>query len=451
MYTDIGKKLQQARQAQALTIEQASRATRIRAYYLQAIERGDLDALPSLAQARGFLRLYANFLGVDAEEILKAVSGEQVDVNGSPLQEEPEQPLVAPRREETNTRPKFGTAAPHQEVAQESSQAEMPPAAQAIFTEVGQKLCRQRELLGLSLDDVARHTHLRRHYLQALEEGNLSGLPSPVQGRGMLKNYAVFLGMDAEALLLRFADGLQARLAVKQKPRQPAAKDAKPAARPLPAPVRRLFSTDVLAGVGLVTFLAIFAIWGAIRIFNLRSPGVPSPTAPSIAAVLLAAPTDTFAPTFEPGTPTPQSGATLPVNLAPTQALSSTVQIPSGGNQPVQVYITVNQRAWMRVTVDGKSQFEGRVIPGSAYSFAGKNAIEVLTGNGAALQIFFNQQDLGAMGNFGQVIDQIYSSQGVLAPTPSDTPTPSPTPRFTATPRPSITQPAGTATIPALP
>jgi cytoskeleton protein RodZ len=259
------------------------------------------------------------------------------------------------------------------------------------------------------------------------------------------------LGMDAEALLLRFADGLQARLAVKQKTRQPAAKDARPAARPLPGPMRRLFSTDVLAGVGLVTFLAIFAIWGAIRIFNLRSPGVPSPTAPSIAAVLLAAPTDTLAPSLEQGTPTPPLGATLPVNLAPTQPLSSTLQIPSGGNQPVQVYITVNQRAWMRVTVDGKSQFEGRVIPGSAYSFAGKTAIEVLTGNGAALQIFFNQQDLGAMGNFGQVIDQIYTSQGVLAPTPSDTPTPKPTPRFTATPRPTITQPAGTATIPPLP
>jgi cytoskeleton protein RodZ len=451
MYTDIGQKLHQARQAKALSIEQASRATRIRAHYLQAIERGDLDALPSLAQARGFLRLYASFLGLDAEEILKAVSGEQVDASAAPVDEAPEQPPVASRREETDTRPRFGTAVPYQEAAQELPLAEMPPAAQAIFSEVGQKLCRQRELLGLSLDDVARHTHLRRHYLQALEEGNLSGLPSPVQGRGMLKNYAVFLGMDDESLLLRFADGLQARLAVKQNARKPAARDNRPATRPLPTPLRRLFSTDMLAGVGLVTFLAIFAIWGAIRIFNLRSPGVPSPTAPSIAAVLLAAPTDTLAPTLESGTPTPPAGSAQQVNLAPTQALSSTVQIPSAGSQPVQVYITVNQRAWMRVIVDGKSQFEGRVIAGSAYSFAGKDAIEVLTGNGAALQIFFNQQDLGAMGNFGQVIDQIYTSQGVLAPTPSDTPTPSPTPRFTATPRPTLTRPAGTATVPALP
>jgi cytoskeleton protein RodZ len=451
MYTDIGQKLHQARHEKALSIEQASRATRIRVHYLQAIERGDLDALPSLAQARGFLRLYASFLGLDPEQILKALSGEQVDASASPVVEVPEESPDVSRRKEKESRPRLGTAVPHQEPPQELPQVGMHPEAQAIFTEVGQKLCRQRELLGLSLDDVARHTHLRRHYLQALEEGNLSGLPSPVQGRGMLKNYAAFLGMDPESLLLRFADGLQARLAVKQNARKPAVKEDRPATPTSPSPLRRLFSTDVLAGVGLVAFLAIFAIWGAIRIFNLRSPGVASPTAPSIAAVLLSAPTDTLAPTIEPGTPTPPVGAAQPVNLAPTQPLSSTVQIPSGGDQPVQVYITVNQRAWMRVTVDGKSQFEGRVIPGSAYSFAGNDAIEVLTGNGAALQIFFNQQDLGAMGNFGEVIDQIYTSQGVLAPTPTETPTPSPTPRFTATPRPTITQPAGTATIPALP
>jgi cytoskeleton protein RodZ len=461
MYTEIGQKLRQARQAKTLSLEQASRATRIRAHYLQAIESGNLEALPSSAQARGFLRLYASFLGLDAEEMFSEMNGEQVEAGGSPANEKMEQPTGEVRRMEADPRAKPGTAIPYSEPVNDLPPAArpvagmppagMPPAAQEIFNEVGQKLCRQRELLGLSLEDVARHTHLRLHYLRALEEGNLTGLPSPVQGRGMLKNYAVFLGMDADALLLRFADGLQARLAVQQKARRPAAEETERPSRPLPAPIRRMLSMDVLAGVGLVTFLTIFAIWGAIRIFNYRSQGAVSPTAPSIASVLLAAPTETPAPTLEPVTPTPALGAAQPVNLAPTQALSSTLQIPSGGSQPVQVYITVNQSAWMRVTVDKKVEFEGRVLPGSAYSFAGKDAIEVLTGNAAALQIFFNQQDLGAMGNFGQVMDQIFTSQGVLAPTPSDTPTPSPTLRFTATPRPTITRPAGTPTVPPLP
>jgi cytoskeleton protein RodZ len=451
MYADIGQELRQARQAKALSIEQASRATRIRAHYLQAIEQGDLDTLPSMAQARGFLRLYARYLGIDVGDVLKSLDNRPVEA-ATPLTEEGTvEPEVEARRKDAGSVARSGSAVPVLPPAQEASHPEMPQTARDIFDEVGQKLRRQRELLGLSLDDVARHTHLRKHYLQALEDGNLAGLPSPVQGRGMLKNYAVFLGMDAEALLLRFADGLQARLAVLQVAHQPETDEVKRRRRPLPAPFRRLFSFDVLAGVGLVIFLALFAIWGAIRILDLGTQSVASPTAPSIAAVLLAAPTETLTPTPEPSTPTPALALGQGGGLVPTQPVSSTLQIPSASDQPVQVYITVNQRAWVRVTVDGKVQFEGRVIPGSAYSFAGKDAIEVLTGDGAALQVFFNQQDLGEMGNFGQVVDQIFTSQGVLAPTPSDTPTASPTPRFTATPQPTFALPAGTGTVPALP
>ena len=36
-------------------------------------------------------------------------------------------------------------------------------------------------------------------------------LPSTVQTRGMLTNYATFLDMDVDKVLLRFADALQAR------------------------------------------------------------------------------------------------------------------------------------------------------------------------------------------------------------------------------------------------
>ncbi len=81
----------------------------------------------------------------------------------------------------------------------------------------------------------------------------------------------------------------------------------------------------------------------------------------------------------------------------------------------MQVYLTIRQRAWMRVTVDGTVEFDGRVTPGSAYPFVGGTQVEVLTGNGEAIQVFFNGQDYGVMGEFGQLVDQIYSAQGILA------------------------------------
>lgn len=105
-----------------------------------------------------------------------------------------------------------------------------------------------------------------------------------------------------------------------------------------------------------------------------------------------------------------------------------------GSQQGVQVYVTVSQRAWMRAIVDGEVVFEGRVIPGNAYPYEGSESVEILTGNGAGLQIFFNQQDLGPMGQFGEVVDRIYTIGGVLTPTPTITSTPTETPRTTPTP-----------------
>ena len=66
----IGQKLKQSREAQDLTLEKASEATRIRAPYLQALEADDLSAMPSPVQARGFLRNYAEYLGLDLDQLL---------------------------------------------------------------------------------------------------------------------------------------------------------------------------------------------------------------------------------------------------------------------------------------------------------------------------------------------------------------------------------------------
>jgi transcriptional regulator with XRE-family HTH domain len=73
MIESIGKKLREAREGRNLTLEQVSQALRIRPYHLQALETDDYSAIPSAAQARGFLRNYAEFLGLNVEELVPAV------------------------------------------------------------------------------------------------------------------------------------------------------------------------------------------------------------------------------------------------------------------------------------------------------------------------------------------------------------------------------------------
>ncbi len=69
--TTAGRTLRDAREIRGLTLEDIERETRIRAKYLAAIEADDFKAMPSLAQAKGFLRNYALHLGVDPEPLLQ--------------------------------------------------------------------------------------------------------------------------------------------------------------------------------------------------------------------------------------------------------------------------------------------------------------------------------------------------------------------------------------------
>ena len=112
------------------------------------------------------------------------------------------------------------------------------------------------------------------------------------------------------------------------------------------------------------------------------------------------------------------------------------------GNEKVQVQLIILQRTWVRVIVDNILAYEGRLLPGSVKLFGGELSIEVLTGNAAGVEVIYNQRDLGAMGLYGEVIDRVFTAEGIATPTPtiSATPTPSDTPEASITPTPTATQ-----------
>src|SRR5215216_2799369 len=69
------------------------------------------------------------------------------------------------------------------------------------MTTIGQKLKESREEKRLTLEKIFEATRIRVQYLQALEADDLSIMPSPVQARGYLRNYAEFLELNVEKLL----------------------------------------------------------------------------------------------------------------------------------------------------------------------------------------------------------------------------------------------------------
>ena len=66
---------------------------------------------------------------------------------------------------------------------------------------IGQRLKREREARRLTLEKVAEATRLRLHYLQALENDDLSVMSSAAQGRGFLRLYTDFLGIDLDTAM----------------------------------------------------------------------------------------------------------------------------------------------------------------------------------------------------------------------------------------------------------
>ncbi len=66
----LGTRLRERRRERGLTLDQVERATRIRRRYLEAFEADDYTVFPSPVHARGLLRAYAQYLGLDPAELL---------------------------------------------------------------------------------------------------------------------------------------------------------------------------------------------------------------------------------------------------------------------------------------------------------------------------------------------------------------------------------------------
>jgi hypothetical protein len=338
---------------------------------------------------------------------------------------------------------------------------------------LGEILRQAREDIHLSLEEVERETRIRAKFLAALESGDLSALPSDAHARGFLRNYAQFLGLDAQAMLRRYdtARGIAQTATNNAAHPTPAPPPAPPASRPAstpktggkPAPLRvpagplpsptqlvpgpvapgpplpagprepaqpaeppaeptrdrpplvRLLRSDAFAfgllGLGLV----VAVLWGSSRLRQAPSRDLPTQQSAfleELGALNTSEPTPTFPPTSTP-----------------------TVQPAEGFFDRVVLTIHVTQRSWARIEVDGVQVFEGQAEPDAILQYEGTESVRVLTGNGAGLEVTYNGRDEGPLGGRGEVVENIYTVEGLYTTTPTITPSPTETGVPTPTPR----------------
>ncbi len=279
------------------------------------------------------------------------------------------------------------------------------------MTAIGQTLCDARERLGLTLEEAERSTRIRAHHLEALEHEAWDSLPSPVQARGFLRNYADFLGLNPDAILLQYVDLLQGRRSAPTPPVTAAAAQAVPVRRP------RWISPDLLISSVVVLGVIAVLVWGVGRMMA----GFRARTLEEAGGVLLAVPTDELTPSPTPEAPLPEVLA--PPAVAPSGGPTATLAPPpilaSFGRVTVQ--LVIERRAWVRVVVDGTEHYSGRAVPGDLLEYQAQRTIEVITGNGGGVRAFYQGQDTGLMGEFGEAVVRIWSEEGLITPTPTAT------------------------------
>jgi cytoskeletal protein RodZ len=88
---EIGNSLREARVRQQLELSEVELATKIRARYLRALEEESFEALPAQTYVKGFLRTYADYLGLDGQLYVDEFNSRYGDVD------ELREPVVARR------------------------------------------------------------------------------------------------------------------------------------------------------------------------------------------------------------------------------------------------------------------------------------------------------------------------------------------------------------------
>ena len=129
-----------------------------------------------------------------------------------------------------------------------------------------ERLLAAREAKGVDLYRAERDTKIRARYLGALERGDYRELPGAVYTKGFLRNYALYLGLDPDEVLVQW-----------RRERGDGGAQSEPTInvpRPLSAPGRGLtLSMGLLVAVAVVAVAVLFVGYIASR--SCASPDRP--------------------------------------------------------------------------------------------------------------------------------------------------------------------------------
>jgi cytoskeletal protein RodZ len=237
------------------------------------------------------------------------------------------------------------------------------------LAELGRHLGQARQQSGLSLEQISSQTHIPVRQLRAIEQGDMAGLPEGVYIQSFIRQYGNALGLDGSALAQQF-------------PALPNLNFGKTSWRThLKGQLRpiHLYGFYVLLVLAAVSGLSYFMS----RSTTVRVAGQPINTNQALT------PTPTKSPTMVSASPSPS---------------------PQPPEKAVKVSLTLVGQSWIRVTTDGKTQFEGVLPQGTQRTWMADNQIILRSGNAGGILVSLNESKPKPMGAAGAVEEAIYGA-----------------------------------------
>lgn len=314
---------------------------------------------------------------------------------------------------------------------------------------LGRYLRESRETKEITLEDAEHALKIRRRILESFELGQFTFSDATnVQTRGFIRNYARFLGLDDDRVVTYYESALEeatnprrrrsTRSGQQPAPQVPMAPrkitDTNPSLPAVPSlldrPARRNNFLNSLVMLLLASASVIVIIFVVVQLLGQSRP-IQDTVDNSILGQLPASPTFTLVP----------SATTAP---QPTQIIALQ---PAYQGKGVVVTVTLTQRTWMKISVDGEQKFIGLGRPGEQLpDFIGQQNVVITAANAEALKVVYNGKGQPVFGGRGQQVDITFSLTNVQV---NSGPGFEPTSEFTATVPPTSAIDVG-ATVAAL-
>jgi cytoskeleton protein RodZ len=246
----------------------------------------------------------------------------------------------------------------------------------------GEHLKREREMRGVTLDEICVATRIGNRFLEALENEEWDRLPGGVFNRGFVRAVARYLGLDEESLVAEYI------LATAETNPPPEWTKPQPPAPPPRAPWPRWI------GIALALFLLAAVVLGWRVYASRRAERRTS----EISAELAAQPADEDASV-------PPSRATAPTNAnanSPNPPAPAALSTDRSDDKALKLTVEAGKGTTVTVSADGAKLFEGNMIAGQTRQFAAQIDFEVKAQDAGAVLLELNGQTLAPMGKPGR-------------------------------------------------